>query len=1096
MADPTLTGLSSSITLTPAELAAGHLLDTDVTFGDGDADLNGGKLIVTGLLAQDQVTIHDEGAGLGNITLVGHTVSYGGVPIGTFTGGIGTPLVVTFSALATPDAVDALIENLSYKNTSATPTDRTLHIDVLDAAGNSIGLVDHVSDSFTEMAGLDNPLGGVSVAGQSGAPGSFFDVDGDGRADLVLGTEDGQVRYFHNEATGFVEKTGADNPFDDVSDGILVAQRYASPTFVDLNGDGRADLVVGQQDGTLRVFGNNGDGTFTEQTRLGNPDGAADVGLFSKPAFGDVDRDGDMDLVVGDGDGKIAYFRNDAGTFNAVTIGSPFGSINLSDLAGGDSAPAFVDIDGDGDLDLVAGSAHFGIQLYKNNGGTFTASGLAFGSAFSGYPEYETAPTFVDIDGDGDLDAVVASFTDADGPSLRTLENTTGPRGQAITIHVGSPNAAPVATDDSKSGSEDDATIGGTLAATDTDLDGLTYELVPNSVKVNGSAASDGLVTVSSDGTWSYSTSGDQDLNTGETRTVTFDFVANDGTVDSNVATVTITINGLNEQVTLDGTPDPDVIDASLLTPTHRTDYTINGKESADKLTGNVGDDKLNGQDGDDELDGGVGEDVMTGGGGDDLYHVDHFDDAVVEAANGGTDTVTSSVNHRLADNVEKLVLTGSASVGKGNAGDNTITGAGAGDKLYGYGGKDRLDGGVGADRLYGGADDDTYVVDNADDRPTEAADEGYDTVESSVSFTLQGNLEKLVLTGTAHRGKGNTLDNLIEGNGSANRLQGFEGDDELHGMGGNDLVEGGAGADDVCGDGGNDVLHGGAGIDTMRGGMGDDIFYVDDTSETVVENGSEGYDVVFSSATFTLSANVEELILTGTAANGTGNGDANRIYGTASGNILDGAGGADKLYGGDGDDTYMIDDAGDRVTEELNEGTDTVMSSISYTLSANLETLLLTGTASGGKGNELDNTIHGNAVANTIKGYGGADSVYGGLGNDQLYGGAGADRFYFDTVLDAANNVDKLADFSVADDTIMLDRNVFAGLADGVLGAGAFALGTAAGDADDRIVYDSATGNIFYDADGSDVGQAVLFAQVAAGTALTEADFAVYTGV
>jgi serralysin len=165
---------------------------------------------------------------------------------------------------------------------------------------------------------------------------------------------------------------------------------------------------------------------------------------------------------------------------------------------------------------------------------------------------------------------------------------------------------------------------------------------------------------------------------------------------------------------------------------------------------------------------------------------------------------------------------------------------------------------------------------------------------------------------------------------------------------------------------------------------------------------------------------------------------------------------------------------------------------------------LLLTGAgAINGTGNGGANTITGNGGANvlsggagadTLTGGGGLDDLYGGTGQDDLTGGTGADNFRFDSALSAATNVDDILDFSVVDDTIQLDRDIFTGITvDGTLAAGAFHAGTAAADADDRIVYNAATGEIFYDADGVGGAAQILFAAVNAGTALTNADFVGY---
>ncbi|MEO5972125.1 MAG: calcium-binding protein, partial [Sphingomicrobium sp.] len=142
--------------------------------------------------------------------------------------------------------------------------------------------------------------------------------------------------------------------------------------------------------------------------------------------------------------------------------------------------------------------------------------------------------------------------------------------------------------------------------------------------------------------------------------------------------------------------------------------------------------------------------------------------------------------------------------------------------------------------------------------------------------------------------------------------------------------------------------------------------------------------------------------------------------------------------------------------------------------------------------GSAFNDTLSGSTLANVIAGGAGLDTIAGGLGNDVLQGGTGSDIFRFDSLLNAATNVDTISDFAVPDDTLQLSGSIFSGIAAGTLGASAFQLGTAANDAGDRIVYDSATGNIYYDANGNGAGAQTLFARVAAGTALTNLDFSV----
>ena len=342
---------------------------------------------------------------------------------------------------------------------------------------------------------------------------------------------------------------------------------------------------------------------------------------------------------------------------------------------------------------------------------------------------------------------------------------------------------------------------------------------------------------------------------------------------------------------------------------------------------------------------------------------------------------------------------------------NNTLNGKGGNDILYGSQGVDRLNGGdgddimnggAGNDIMSGGAGNDTYYVDSSSDQVLESVagidQGGTDIVMSTASFTLGAFVENLTLTGSGSiNGTGNDLANTITGNA---------GDNVLRGMGGNDTLDGGAGAN------------------SLYGGAGDDTYIINSAGDHAYESTSGGVDdggtdLVMSSVTYALGNFIENLTLTGTATiNGSGNALDNHITGNAGNNnlaglggndTLDGGAGVNYLYGGAGNDTYIINSINDHALEQTvsgvdDGGTDTVISSISYTLGSFLENLTLTGTGGlVGVGNTLDNTITGNAGNNTLSGLGGNDTLDGQAGADTMNGGAGNDTYIVDNAGDQA---------------------------------------------------------------------------------------------
>jgi Ca2+-binding RTX toxin-like protein len=273
----------------------------------------------------------------------------------------------------------------------------------------------------------------------------------------------------------------------------------------------------------------------------------------------------------------------------------------------------------------------------------------------------------------------------------------------------------------------------------------------------------------------------------------------------------------------------------------------------------------------------------------------------------------------------------------------------------------------------------------------------------------------------------------------------------------GNNTVSAGDGNDTINGDSGNDTLDGGTGNDSLMGGTGNDSYAIDSPTDVISETSTlaNEIDSVSSAVTWMLGSNLEKLTLTGALAiNGTGNALANVLAGNTASNLLaggaghdtisggsggdtlDGDTGNDSLIGGTGNDRYVVQSSGDKVIEASSGGTDSVSSSITHTLPAEVENLTLTGTSAlEGHGNSLNNTIVGNSGNNLLR---------GSTGNDTLTGGAGLDIFRFSSALNGSTNVDTVTDFNPADDILQLENSIFAKLtATGVLSTSFFRANT-----------------------------------------------------
>jgi Ca2+-binding RTX toxin-like protein len=549
---------------------------------------------------------------------------------------------------------------------------------------------------------------------------------------------------------------------------------------------------------------------------------------------------------------------------------------------------------------------------------------------------------------------------------------------------------------------------------------------------------------------------------------------------------------------------------------------TINGTSDGDSLVGGpgndtinalAGDDTLSGAGGDDRLDGGPGADSMLGGAGDDFYFVDNAGDEVVEQPNEGIDEVRSSLpSYMLSAWVDNLTLLGGATNGYGNEIDNVISGndssnrleGGAGnDTIFGFTegraslypgndtliggegndslvslyGDDLLDGGAGSDTVWSNAGSDT-ILGGAGDDELHLEFDGSDFVDGGLGIDtllsqaaarhtvdLQAgtlatnggttatirNIENVVLLNNDDWVTGNSGANFVDvGDGNDTAL-GYHGNDTLTGGGGDDVLDGMQGADLLIGGDGNDTMYANGGgpaywdgaADTMSGGTGDDLFYA--SSEDVIAD-SGGIDGVVVQESWALADDFENLYFAPGDFIGIGNSKDNWIAAGTGTQWLDGRAGNDTVSGGEGNDTLL-----------------------------------------GGAGNDF-----------LSAGFG-FDRLEGGAGNDTMVGLYDANTLAYAHF--GAANADVIRDFHLGSNSIELDGVAFANIGPSgsfASGDGRFhaAPGAAGGhDADDRVIYNTTTGQLWYDADGSGSGGAQLIARLEGAPSLSASQISVVNG-
>ncbi|MDD1457457.1 calcium-binding protein, partial [Dolichospermum sp. ST_sed7] len=421
------------------------------------------------------------------------------------------------------------------------------------------------------------------------------------------------------------------------------------------------------------------------------------------------------------------------------------------------------------------------------------------------------------------------------------------------------------------------------------------------------------------------------------------------------------------------------------------------------------------------------------------------------DTLDGATGIDTASYANASAAVTVNLALT-TAQTGGEATGDvllniENLLGSNFNDTLSGNTGNNILDGGFGNDSLTGGTGNDIYIVDSVDDLVTETSTLAteIDTVQASVSYILNANVENLLLLGTGNiNGTGNSSNNAITGN-SGNNIN---------------------------------ILNGGLGADTLTGGIGNDTYLVDNTGDIVTETSTLAteIDTVQASISYILNANVKNLLILGTGnINGTGNSLNNNITGNSGNNTLIGGLGADTLNGATGIDTASYANAAAAVTVNLALTTAQTGGEATGDILLNIENLL---------GSNFNDTLSGNSGNNTLIGGLGADTLNGATGNDALTGGLGTDQFFFGNgavFTSTAFGVDTITDFLPGTDKLVLSRtsfNALVSVSGSNLQSSEFTqINTdtnelsVVGGSTAKIVYNLATGNLFYNPDGNVTG-------------------------
>jgi Ca2+-binding RTX toxin-like protein len=914
--------------------------------------------------------------------------------------------------------------------------------DDIMSGGNDNDTVDggDGNDNIKGDTGDDVLVGGTGNDNLNGGDGVDTAVYSGNRADYLISLNADGTYQITDTRPGAVNE-GSDRvgsvEFFQFADGTIPLSQLDNPPVITSNGGG-SSASVSIDENTSAVTTVTATDIDVGQTLTYGIAGGADASLFKiDPVTGelsfkagpdfenpiDSDFDGIYNVVVSVSDGIIATTQQIAVSINDVADGA---APVITSNGGGRFGTVDVDENQTAATTLTATDPDGTTPTYRIAGGADAA--LFTVDPATGQLKFITAPDFEspqDADRNNSYEVIVEA---TDGVNSDR---------QILSVNVQNTNDnTPVITSSPAASIDENTKLA--LTVTATDADATTPGFAPTYSIVGGNDAA--LFTIdATTGAVSFINAPDYENPLDFDRNNVYNLIvqASDGKFSSQQA-VSVSINNLNDTAPVI-TSNGGGATATITLPENGTAVTTVAATDADgpKPTYSI----VGGQDA--AL---FTIDAVTGAlvfksapdfeNPEDFGKDNHYD-VIVQASDG------TFVDQQVLD----IAITDVNEIGKvinGTIGNDTISPTAVAalrttalnDTVFAGDGNDIIDGGLGVDRMEGGNGNDTYYVGTYsddgrnfnDDLVIEQANGGADRVIASVSYVLADNVENLTLAGTADlNGTGNILDNQLLGNSGANLIAGGAGLDTILGNDGNDTLSGddgadqlvgGNGTDSLLGGAGNDRLDGGVGADTMAGGADNDTYivdtYTDDgnaaNDDLVVEVAGGGIDAVSASVSYILTAEVENLTLTGSAAiNGTGNELANTITGNNAANTVNGLDGNDTISGLGGNDALYG-----------GAGSDTV---------------------DGGTGND---SLYGGDASDLLTGSAGLDTLNGGLGKDTLTGGTEADTFVFnfgDTTLNT--NADRITDFQgSAGDKIDLD-SVTAPLAAGAYAEGQIATDT-----------------------------------------------------